>query len=56
MAHIPLLLLDQLMQQGQQGLGLGDGQGLHCCPQCLCCCLPHWSYNLFTHPSSVKDC
>ena len=46
MAHIPLLLLDELVQQGQQGLHLSHRQWLHSGPHRLGGCLPHRSHNL----------
>ena len=46
MAHIPLLLLDELVQQAQQGLGAARRQRLHGRPYCLGSCLPHRRHHL----------
>ena len=54
MAHIPLLLLDQLVQQGQQGVGTHHWQRLDGCPHCLGCCLPHRRHHLPCHPTIIK--
>ena len=49
MAHIPLLLLDELVQQAQQGLGAARRQRLHGCPHCLGSGLPHRRHHLILH-------